>query len=239
MAARESAVVAFAARSALIGPHRPDHSPWYLAAVTAPPAPPAPDDDLALLARWRDGDNGAGQALFARYFGMIFRFFSTKWAAEAEELTQATFLSCVRARHQFRGDSSFKTYLFTIARHELHGHLRTKARKLDKLDFELSSIADIASSVGTKLARSEDHRRLLSTLQQLPVEQQTLLELHYWEDVDIAGLAAIFEVSAQTMRARLYRARNALRELLTQVAPAEALQTDDTLDAWVQGQRAG
>ena len=216
---------------------RPDHPSWYLAAVTAPPpAPPTSHDDLALLERWRGGDNAAGQALFARYFGMVFRFFSSKWPSEAEELTQGTFLSCVRARHQFRGDSSFKTYLFTIARHQLHGHLRTKARKLDKLDFELSSIADIASSVGTKLARSEDHRRLLATLQQLPVEQQTLLELHYWEDVDIAGLAAIFEVSAQAMRARLYRARNALRELLAQVAPAEALQTDDTLDAWVQRQ---
>lgn len=194
------------------------------------------DDDLALLDRWRGGENAAGQALFARYFKMIFRFFSTKWPSEAEELTQSTFLACVRARDQFRGSSSFKTYLFTIARHELHGHLRTKARKLDRLDFELSSILDIASSVGTKLARSEEHRAMLESLQRLPVEQQTLLELHYWEDIDIAGLSAIFEVSAQTMRARLYRARNALRNQLTEVAPEDALATDETMDAWVQQQ---
>jgi RNA polymerase sigma-70 factor (ECF subfamily) len=142
----------------------------------------------------------------------------------------------VRARAQFRCDSSFKTYLFTIARNELHNHLRTKARKLDRLDFEVSSILDLASSVGTKLARSEEHRLMLASLQQLPVEQQTLLELHYWEGVDIAGLSAIFEVSAQTMRARLYRARNALRSLLTEVAPPEALHTDETMDAWVQQQ---
>lgn len=196
------------------------------------------DDDLVLLERWRGGDNAAGQALFARYFGMIYRFFSTKWPAEAEELTQSTFLSCVRARAQFRGDSSFKTYLFTIARNELHGHLRTKARKLDRLDFEVSSILDIASSVGTKLARAEEHRQMLESLQRLPVEQQTLLELHYWEGVDIAGLAEIFEVSAQTMRARLYRARNALRNQLTAVAPADALQSDETMDAWVQQQES-
>lgn len=194
-------------------------------------------DDLVLLERWRGGDNAAGQALFARYFGMIYRFFTTKCPQEAEELTQSTFLSCMRARAQFRGDSSFKTYLFAIARNELHGHLRTKARKLDKLDFEVSSILDLASSAGTKLARSEEHRKMLESLQRLPVEQQTLLELHYWEDIDIAGLSAIFEVSAQTMRARLYRARNALREQLTAVAPASALQDDDTLDAWVQQQK--
>ncbi len=196
------------------------------------------DDDLVLLERWRGGESAAGQALFARYFKMIFRFFSTKWPSEAEELTQSTFLSCVRARDQFRGGSSFKTYLFTIARHELHGHLRTKARKLDRLDFELSSILDIATTAGTKLVRSEEHREMLNALQRLPVEQQTLLELHYWEDVDIAGLSSIFEVSAQTMRARLYRARNALRTLLTQVAPADALATDESMDAWVHGQEA-
>ena len=194
------------------------------------------DDDLALLGRWRSGDNTAGQALFKRYFPMIHRFFSTKCTAEAEELTQSTFLACVRARDQFRADSSFKTYLFTIARNELHHHLRTKARKLDKLDFEMSSIIDIATSMGTALVRSREHQQLLEALQHLPVEQQTLLELHYWEDVDIAGLSEIFAISAESMRARLYRARNALREHLVSLAPKEALQDDETMDVWIQQQ---
>jgi RNA polymerase sigma factor (sigma-70 family) len=194
-------------------------------------------DDLALLNLWRGGDRAAGQTLFTRYFQMIFRFFSTKCPSEAEELTQSTFLSCMRARDQFRADSSFKTYLYAIARNELHGHLRTKARKLDKLDFELSSIMDITTSIGSKLARTQEHTQMLEALQRLPVEQQTLLELHYWEGIDIAGLSAIFEISAQSMRARLYRARNALRDLLTTIAPPDALANDDTLDAWISQQR--
>jgi RNA polymerase sigma-70 factor (ECF subfamily) len=197
-----------------------------------------PDDDLALLSRWRGGDRAAGEALFTRYFQMIYRFFSTKCPAEAEELTQSTFLAAMRAREQFRADASFKTYLFAISRNELHHHLRTKARKLDKLDFELSSICDLATSVGSKLARTHEHRQMLEALQRLPVEQQTLLELHYWEAVEIPELAAIYEVSAQSMRARLYRARNALRAQRAAVAPPEALATDDTLDAWVQRQGA-
>jgi RNA polymerase sigma factor (sigma-70 family) len=194
------------------------------------------EDDLVLLARWRSGETAAGQALFKRYFPMIHRFFTTKCTAEAEELTQATFLACVRAKDQFRADSSFKTYLFTIARNELHHHLRTKARKLDKLDFELSSILDIATSMGTQLVRSREHQQLLEALQHLPVEQQTLLELHYWEDVDIAGLSEIFGISAESMRARLYRARNALREKLLALAPKEALQDEETMDVWIQQQ---
>jgi RNA polymerase sigma factor (sigma-70 family) len=195
------------------------------------------DEDLELLSRWRGGDRAAGQTLFTRYFQLVFRFFSTKCPAEAEELTQATFLQCTRAREQFRADSSFKTYLFAIARNELHMHLRTKARKLDKLDFELSSILDITTSIGTKLARSQEHRHMLDALQRLPVEQQTLLELHYWEGVEIAELSVIFSISAQSMRARLYRARNALRELLVSIAPPEAFANDDTLDAWISQQR--
>ncbi len=193
-------------------------------------------EDHDLIDRWRAGDNAAGQALFARYFAMIYRFFATKCEAEAEELTQSTFLAAVRAREQFRKEASFKTYLFTIARHELHNLLRTRARKLDKLDFELSSIADLASSVGTRLGRSQEHRQIVEALQRLPVDQQALLELHYWEEVDIDGLAAVFEVSNQTMRARLYRARRALRDLLVPFAPTEALQDDDTLDHWMQRQ---
>jgi RNA polymerase sigma factor (sigma-70 family) len=194
------------------------------------------DDDVALLGRWRSGDTTAGQALFKRYFQMIFRFFSTKCAPESEELTQSTFLACVRAKDQFRADSSFKTYLFTIARNELHHHLRTKARKLDKLDFEVSSIIDIATSIGSQLVRSQEHKQLLEALQHLPVEQQTLLELHYWEDIDIAGLSEIFGISAESMRARLYRARNALREQVLELAPKQALQDDETMDVWIQQQ---
>ncbi len=192
------------------------------------------EDDLALLDRWRAGDSAAGQALFQRHFACVFGFFETKCAAEAEELTQSTFLACVRAKDQFRKTSSFRTYLFAIARNELYHLLRTRRRKDDKLDFELSSIADLASSVGTKLVRQEEHRALVVALQHLPVDQQMLLELHYWEDQDIAALAEVFDAPAATIRTRLHRARKALRELVTESAPPDALANDDTMDHWLK-----
>ena len=42
------------------------------------------------------------------------------------------------------------------------------------------------------MVRNEDHRRLCAALRRLPVEQQTLLELHYWDDLDAAQLAEVF-----------------------------------------------
>ena len=191
--------------------------------------------DLTLLAQWRAGDAEAGQALFERHFDSIYGFFETKCPTEADELVQATFLACLRAKEQFRGDSSFRTYLFTIARNELYRVLRTRQRKGTQVDFAMSSIAELVSTPGTKMARNQEHRHLLEALRQLPVEQQTLLELHYWEDLEIAELAKIFDAPAPTIRTRLHRARKALRERIEHAAPPQVLETLETMDAWAKG----
>jgi RNA polymerase sigma-70 factor (ECF subfamily) len=199
-----------------------------LPAVTEP-------TDLDLLEQWRAGNADAGQALFERHFDSIYGFFETKCPNEADELVQSTFLAVLRARTQFRGDSSFRTYLFTIARNELYRVLRTRQRKGTQVDFALSSIAELVSTPGTRMARNQEHRQLLEALQRLPVEQQTLLELHYWEDLEIAELAQIFDAPAATIRTRLHRARKALRELVEHAAPRQALESLETMDAWARG----
>lgn len=171
------------------------------------------DVDQDLLDRWRAGDQAAGRDLFARYFDQLYRFFSNK-SAEPDEMVQSTLLAMVKSRDQFAGRSSFRTYVFTIARHVLHRQLRTIMRERD-FDPALSSIAEIATSIRSRLAREADHKRLCEALQMLSVENQTLLELHYWEGLDADALAEIFEVENQTIRTRLSRARAALRERMS------------------------
>jgi RNA polymerase sigma factor (sigma-70 family) len=195
----------------------------------------AEPSDVALLDRWCAGDEAAGQTLFARHFDAIYGFFETKCEADADELTQATFLCCLKARDQFRRESSFRTYLFTIARNELYRVLRNRQRRDAKLDFELSSIVDLVSTPGTRMARNQEHKRLIEALQHLPVEQQTLLELHYWEDMDIPALAEIFAAPTATIRTRLHRARKALRDRIEGSAPASALETLESMDMWAKG----
>jgi RNA polymerase sigma factor (sigma-70 family) len=195
--------------------------------------------DIALLDRWQSGDAGAGEALFQRHFNSIYGFFETKCPADADELVQSTFLACLRARGQFRKESSFRTYLFTIARHELYRVLRGRQRDGARLDFELSSIAELVSTPGTRIARNQEHQRLLAVLRQLPVEQQTLLELHYWEDMGIAELAEVFELPQPTIRTRLHRARKLLREKMAGEAPERVLETLETMDAWARGLQRG
>lgn len=190
--------------------------------------------DIVLLEQWRGGDAKAGETLFQRHFDSIYGFFETKCEADADELVQATFLACLRAKDQFRAESSFRTYLFTIARHELYRVLRGRQRDGARLDFELSSIAELVSTPGTRIARNQEHRHLLEALRGLPVEQQTLLELHYWEDMDIAQLAEVFEAPQATIRTRLHRARKALRDRLENTAPRQVLETLETMDVWAK-----
>jgi len=171
------------------------------------------DPDLGLLARWQEGDRAAGQALFERHFESLYRFFRNKCERDCDELVQATLLACLEGKQQFRGDARFRTYLFGIARNKLYRYFRDRKRDAG-LDLSITSVADLITTPGTVLARDQSHRALLAALRELPVEQQTLLELHYWEELDTIELAAVFEAPAATIRTWLFRARARLRELL-------------------------
>jgi RNA polymerase sigma factor (sigma-70 family) len=184
------------------------------------------DDDAQLLACWRAGDREAGQALLVRHFASLYRFFHNK-CSDADELVQATLLACLNATQQFRGEASFRTYLFTIARHKLYRYLRARQRNI-VLDVTTTSIAQVSTTLRTVIARNQAHRALLDALRALPLEQQTLLELYYWEDLDTHQLAAIFEVRVGTIQIRLFRARARLRELVLTSAP-EALEDLDRI----------
>ena len=169
--------------------------------------------DRALFDRWRRGEIAAGEQLFERYFDSLYGFFETKCPDEADELVQSTFLGCLRGREAFRHDASFRTYVFAIARNQLYDFLRGRHRGR-VIDVELSSIEDLHSTPVTRLTRHREQRQLIAAMRRLPVEQQTLLELHYMEDMAIEELAEVFGSPAVTIRSRLHRARRQLREIL-------------------------
>ena len=100
----------------------------------------------------------------------------------------------------------------------------------------LDDSAEAATTAGSRLARNEEHRRLCAALRTLPVESQTLLELHYWEGLDAAALAEVFDAQVATIRQRLSRARLALKDALAASAgaPLAALATVEDMDTWAK-----
>lgn len=173
--------------------------------------------DEQLLAQWQQGDNDAGAALFRRLYPSCRRFFVNKvTATDVEDLLQKTFSALVERLDTFRGDASVRAFVFGIARRVLLRYLRDFARRDSKHDPDLhvSSIARLGVTPGTAIAIRDEQELVRQALQRIPVHQQTLLELSYWEEVSNAELAKVFEIEPTTVRTRLFRARKALAEQL-------------------------
>jgi RNA polymerase sigma-70 factor (ECF subfamily) len=186
--------------------------------------------DHTLLDRWSAGDAAAGNVLFKRHFQTMYRFFEHKTDGDIDDLVQETFLQCLRGRDTFKRQSTFRTYLFAIARHVLFQHWRKHAGSQPMLDFDQVSIEALTTSVGTRLAKRAERAQLLAALRALPLDQQLLLEMFYWEGLDRDQLAEVFEVETATIGSRLFRARQALQDGLR----VGARGSDHDLDAWAR-----
>ena len=178
-------------------------------------------DDVELLERWRGGDRASGEELFARHFDSLCAFFVTK-CSDPDDLVQRTLLACLNAKDQFRNQSSFRTYLFTIARHELYHHFRRGRQDRERLDFAVTSLAELVTTPGTRLARHAEQQKMLQVLRTLPLDHQMLLELFYWHDVEVQALAEIFDATPNAIRVRMHRARQQLRDGLVALGDEES-----------------
>jgi RNA polymerase sigma factor (sigma-70 family) len=197
-----------------------------------------PASDFELLDSWRAGSREAGNALFDRYFDDVFRFFRNKVSDGAEDLVQQTVLACVQSRDHFRKDASFRTYLFTAARSKLYNYLERRGRE-GAIDWGVTSCADLGVSPSGLLAQGQEQRLLLQALRRLPVDLQVALELYYFEQVRGPELAEVLGVPEGTVRSRLRRGREILREqlLALSASPSDVESTMTNLDDWAAAVR--
>jgi RNA polymerase sigma factor (sigma-70 family) len=188
--------------------------------------------DLELLDRWNAGDLEAGNELFERHFDAVYRFFAHKAPDDATDLVQRTFLACVEGRARFRAASSFRTYLFAIARHQLLALWRS--RRSQDVDTGATSVADLSPSPSTALVHRREQRVLLEALRALPIDLQIALELHYWEQMSASEIAEVLGVPIGTAKSRLRRGRELLAEAIGRLErDARCLETTlANLDDW-------
>lgn len=184
----------------------------------------ASDDEL--LERWRGGDKAAGGELFKRHFAVLQRFFRNKAGLrETEDLMQRTFLACTESAHGYRGDGTFRAYLFTIARRQLIDFIKRKTRDAQRVEPDLTvrSIADYGLTPSVAAAKLEEHEIIAEAMRRIPVDFQITLELYYWEQLRGPELGAVLGIAPATVRTRLHRAREAMRDALAQLkSPSDA-----------------
>ena len=191
--------------------------------------------DGELLERWRAGDSESGEALFERYYDILERFFVNKLNDAVPDLVQDTFTRCVQNHDRIR-DDQFRLYLFGIAYNVLKEHLRARYRGGTPLDMSQASVYDLAPGPVTLVVRRREHRLLLEALRTIPIEDQVILELHYWENLTTDGIAEVLGIPVGTARGRLQRAREKLGEVMQRLTESsqDLTTTVASLEGWAK-----
>lgn len=201
------------------------------------------EQDAELLAAWRRGDQDAGERLFDRHADAVARFFENKVVHGAEDLTQATFLRILEGRDRLLDERAFRAFAFGIARNVLREHVRELARGR-QVDPSVDSMAGLAPGPTTVVGARQEHQLMLEGLRHLALDDQILLELHYWEELRTDEVAEILGIPPSSTRRRLSEARDRLDAKMAEIAASPELldRTLRNLESWVaeiRGQLGG
>lgn len=139
----------------------------------------------------------------------IFRQFKERELSE--DLTQEAFIDFIEGIRDFRGGSSLKTYLFTIARHKVIDYIRKK--KIKKVLFSAlpQIIVEKAASVlfDDELGKGELSEKIYKTISSLPNDYGVVLRLKYIEGYKVKDIAQKLSLSFKSTESILFRARAA------------------------------
>jgi RNA polymerase sigma-70 factor (ECF subfamily) len=192
--------------------------------------------DAELLDRWQKGSHEAGKQLFERYYETLERFFVNKVPSGIGDLVHETFQMCLEARDRIEDPDRFRSYLFSIAYNVLRGQFRKKGRRGEEVDLENVTVEALVPGPRSILVEREEQRLLLDGLRSIPVADQVLLELYYWESLKVAEIAEILDIPLGTAKGRLHRARKRLEAVISTLAasPSVLSSTLTDLDAWAR-----
>jgi len=184
------------------------------------------DSDEILVDRYNHGDTAAFDEVVSRYWDRIFyRAFSLLNNREdAEEVAQDTFIRAQKALSQFRGDSSFSTWLFQIStnlsRNRYWYWWRRKRESSVSMDQNISddsdtTLGDVLKAEGETpgeaaitnefVARIGDAMKLLTTIHREALVLRNVHNLSYDE------IASELNISVGTVKSRVARARESLK----------------------------
>jgi len=193
-------------------------------------------DDFDLLQAWSAGNAEAGETLVRRYYKRIYGFVRSKVEDAPRDLVQRTFLICLERHDRFRRDAKLAAFLLGIARNVIFDHFRSvdRGRQFDPLH---TTVHDLAPSPSLIAMGREEQRLLLMALRTIPLDFQITLELFYWEGLSVDEIAEVLEVAPGTIKSRMHRARQLLRETMERLPIQDALlrATLDGFDHWARG----
>lgn len=186
-------------------------------------------DEKQLVARAQAGDWKAFTELLEAHKTKIYALVRRLAAnpQDAEDVIQETLLKAIDNIDRFRGDSSFGTWLYTIALNQARAHFAGRKRvELKPIEDYLPGGHSEAHDTGGLFDWQDPHRVLEAqelrevidkALAQLPYHYREAFLLRYIEDLPVKEVARVIGESEAATKSRILRARLALREYLSSV----------------------
>lgn len=173
--------------------------------------------DEQLMERAADGNERAFAELYNRYARRLQSFLFRQLAGDSElaaDFTHDTFLRIFDARHQYRQNQSFQTWLFSVAynlckNRYCHLQVETKAVTMIERQPEVEQ-----PEVEVRLNREELDVALRSVLNSLPDDDRMLFALRFEEDLTVAQTAAIMQLPEGTVKSRQHKIMNYIKQQL-------------------------
>lgn len=137
-----------------------------------------------------------------------------KNTAMAEDVVQDVFLTAYEKMNEFRGQSSYQTYLYRITINRCHDYLRSWTYKNLILSDTLFSLLHSKDRVDQTVIRNDEQFALGKKVFSLPVKYREVIVLHYYEDLSIDEIANLLPCPPGTVKTRLQRARAKLKMII-------------------------
>jgi RNA polymerase sigma-70 factor, ECF subfamily len=176
------------------------------------------------------GDDDAFRVLFEthkdRVYSIALRYSGNSTAAM--DIAQDTFVKLLSNIGQFRGDSSFESWLYRLVVNTCLDHHRKRRRFLPLLEEGLEEALDVfrapRESALHDLLREEQTERVQQVVAQLPEEQRIVVVLRYTDGLSYEQIADLLGCRRGTVASRLNRAHKALERRLSYLRPREVRQ---------------
>jgi RNA polymerase sigma factor (sigma-70 family) len=170
-----------------------------------------PLSDNSLMLKVREGDLQKLGLLFERYKNILFGYFFklSKDRQLSEDLVQMVFVRVIKYKHAYRGDGSFKTWIFHIARNIQVDHWRKEKKlgtKVNTYDIE-----EMGASDGDVNHQEEKLQLLERAMDLLPDEKKELIVLSKLKGMKYKEIAQMMNLSEPIVKVRAFRALKALK----------------------------
>lgn len=183
----------------------------------------ADENTETLLVRWRSGSRDAGDRLLRRYVPALAGYFGRRSGDNAEELVQRTLFACVQGVGRFEGRSTFRSYLFGIARNQLMMAHRAEAYAGREAVETPTHPEEGPSQLA---AVRQEHLILIGALRRIDPEFSAVLRMFYWGDRSVEEIGAELGIPVGTVKSRLARGRAALKADLLGMQLREDVRND-------------